>query len=91
MFTEIYKWYRQDKTLWESKISILGIMFFYKYSIWRNGKTKTHYRFFKYKKPIYLKKAITTHIYVGKNEFETKYKGNKYLVPLNYKLDLNLP
>ena len=89
MQREIYKWYRLDKDLWEQKIVLFWFITVYRYSIWRMGKTTVKYRLLKYKNPEYLKKAIKTEIYVGKKEFEEKYKNNKYLVPINYVLDLN--
>jgi len=87
----LYKWWRTDKYLWEEKKIIFWFIPYYRYSIWKDGKTITHIKIKKYAKPKYLKKAINTTIYVGKKEFEEKYKSNKYLVPLNFELDLTLP
>jgi len=87
----IYKWWRIDKYLWEEKVIIFWFIPYYKYSIWKNGKTITHIKLIKYPNPKYLKKPVITTVYVGKKEFEEKYKGNKHLVPLNFELDLTLP
>lgn len=87
----LYKWWRADKYLWEEKRIIFWFIPYYKYSIFKEGKTIKHIKLKKYSKPKYLNKAIKTTIYVGKKEFEEKYNGNKYLVPLNFELDLTIP
>ena len=87
----LYKFWRKDKYLWEEKRIIFWFIPYYKYSIWKHGKTITHIKILKYPKPKYLKKAIKTTIYVGKQEFKEEYNGNKHLVPLNYELDLTRP
>ena len=84
----VYKYWRMDVGLWEEKLLMLWFIPYYRYSIWKDGKTIKYIRLIKYSNPKYLKKAIKTVIYVGKKEFEEKYNNNKYLVPLNYVLDL---
>jgi hypothetical protein len=86
-----YNWWRKDKMLWEEKVVVLGILPIYKYSIWSNGKTRTSFRLFRYSGGDYMKKAVSSVVYVGKKEFEQKYGGNKYGVPVNKVLDLDIP
>jgi hypothetical protein len=87
----IYKWWRIDCNIWEEKVKILWFINYYKYSIWIKGKTLTRIRFKIYPEPKYLKKAHETKVYVGKKEFEENYKNNKWLVPINKELNLELP
>ena len=87
----LYKWWRADKYLWEEKRIIFWFIPYYRYTIFKNGKTFKHIKLWKYSEPKYLKKAIKSTIYVGKKEFEEKYNCNKYLVPLNFELDLTIP
>ena len=88
---KLYKWWRTDKYLWEEKRIIFWFITYYRYTIFKNGKTFEHIKLWKYSEPKYLKKAIKSTIYVGKKEFEEKYNCNKYLVPLNFELDLTIP
>lgn len=85
-----YKWWREDKYLWEEKIILFWVIPYYKYSIFKNGKLKKHIKLFKYSKPLYLKGSVKTNVYVGKKEFETVYNSNKWLVPTNYELNLEV-
>jgi len=85
---KVYKYWREDKYLWEQKNITFWIIPYYEYSIWEKGKTIRFKRLFKFSNPKYLKAAIKTNIYIGRKEFEENYKGNKYLVPSNYILDL---
>ena len=87
----LYKWWRIDCNLWEEQIKILWFITYYKYSIWKEGKTHTHIKFKIYPEPKYLKKAHETKVYVGKREFEEEYKSNKWLVPINKEINLDLP
>lgn len=87
----LYKWWRIDCNLWEEKIKTLWFLTYYKYSIWIEGEIHTHIKIKIYPKPKYLKKAIKTIMYVGKKEFDEVYKGNKYNVPINMDLNLELP
>ncbi|QIG62297.1 hypothetical protein [Tenacibaculum phage JQ] len=86
-----YKWYRSDCNLWEEKKIVFWFIPYYEYSIWKYGKLNKKTRITKYKNPKYIKKAIVTKVYVGKKEFKEKYNNNKYLVPINFELDLKLP
>ena len=90
--TTVYKWYRLDKNLYEEKRVVLWGITYYRYSIWDRGKVITRIR----KKPYpgkaeYLKEAYETKVYVGRKEFEEKYKGNKWAIPINKELNLDLP
>lgn len=60
------------------------IFTFYKYSIFKNGKQKSYYRFFNYKnqKSVYIKKSTKTVIYHDADELLKKY-GNKWQIPTN--------
>lgn len=82
----VYKWWREDKNIWEECLSIFGVKIYKYYS-----KDSIKYRLFKYKNPKYLKKARVTNIYVGRKEFEEEYNNNKWIIPINYILDLDLP
>lgn len=86
----LYKWWRIDNNLWEEKIKILWFITYYKYSIWREGKTHTHIKLKAYAEPKYFKKVHETKVYVGKKEFAETYKNNKWLVPINKELNLEL-
>lgn len=87
----LYKWWRTDCSIWEEKVKILWFINYYKYSIWKEGKAHTHIKFKIYPEPKYLKKAHETKMYVGKKEFEETYKNNKWVVPINKELNLELP
>lgn len=54
LYKVLYKKYRLDKNLYETKISILGINH-YKYSIRERNIVKVHRRLFKYAAPNYFK------------------------------------
>lgn len=89
----LLKEYRQDLNLWEERKNIFWFIPYYKYLIWREGKLNVEKTIFiksrKTKK--YFKFVPLPPIKVGRKEFEEKYKGNKWIVPTNYELDLNLP
>lgn len=86
----IHKHWREDLYKWEEKKTFIFIPY-YVYSIWKDGKTKIKYSLIKKSKrnAKYIKKAFKTNIYVGKKEFKEVYNNNKYLVPINFVLDLN--
>jgi hypothetical protein len=75
--------------MWEEKIKFLFITY-YKYSIFENGKLRYYHRLFKHPNPKYLKAAIKTEIVIGKKQFQDEYNGNKWTVPINIVVDLNL-
>jgi hypothetical protein len=88
----IYKKWRSDINQWETKIKFI-CFYYYKYTTWKNGKTINKFS-------VFQKSSKTTRfneckpmglIPIGKEEFETKYKGNKWSVPVSHRLDLNLP
>ena len=47
----IYKWWRIDNNIWEEKVKILWFATYYKYSIWKEGKTHTHIKLKAYPNP----------------------------------------
>lgn len=86
------KRYRGDLNLWEEKIEIFGFFRVWRYQI-RMKKLITRYSIFQ-KRPKtvrYIGVTPLPPIRVGRKEFEEKYHGNKYMVPINYELDLDLP
>lgn len=89
----ILKEYRQDLNLWEEKKYIFWFIPYYQYSIWEKGKLNVEKTLFvksnKTKK--YLKFIPLQPVKVGRKEFEEKYKSNKWIVPINYELDLGTP
>ena len=87
----IHDWYRNDCNMWEEKKKIFWFINYYKYSIWKQGKTHVHIKLNKYPNPIYQKKPYETKIYVGKKEFKETYKSNKWIIPINKELNLELP
>lgn len=88
--TSEYKWWREDKKMYEEKKVVMWFVTYYVYSIF-NGKLVKKIRLFKYKNPEYLKKPILTSICIGRKEFQEDYSGNRYLVPTNYEVDLTKP
>lgn len=47
IFKTLKKEYRTDLKVWEEEISFLGTITYYKYLIWREGKTITNISFYK--------------------------------------------
>lgn len=84
------KKYREDLNLWEERKLILLLIPFYKYSIWKDGKTRTQYSFLKKRKTSakYLKCTELPLVSVDAKEFQEKYQNNKWLIPINKKLKL---
>ena len=76
-----YKWFREDKRLYEEHLIILGFLNLYRYSIWKEGSLRKFYRLTKYKNPKYLKKAINTSHLVPKHDWlkEMREKKTEYL------------
>lgn len=87
----IYKYWRFDRNLWEEKVRVVWFISYYKYSIFKEGDIHTHIRFKIYPDPKYVKKAYQTRIYVGREEFKEVYKNNKWIIPINRDLNLELP
>lgn len=88
----IYKKYRVDLSMWEEKRLLFWIIPYYVYSIWENGMLNTKIRLFliNKNKGKYFILPSEQKIKIGKSEFSEKYKNNKWIIPLNYELDLNL-
>lgn len=91
----VYKEYREDLKLWEEKIIIFWGIHYYIYSIFRYPMEK-EYRcktlFIKSPKTKkYFKFVPLPPVKVGRKEFEEVYKNNKWMIPINYELDLNRP
>lgn len=83
--------YRTDINSRETKVSFWGLSL-YRYSKPTGiNKSKISYRLIKHPNPKYLNEAIFTNVYVGRKQFKEQYGGNKWIVPINYILDLNLP
>jgi len=85
--------YRLDLNMYECRKKLFGFIPYYEYSIWADGKTKTKYRLFRMRvnyasyftfKPLPIPK-------VGRSEFESVYKSNKWMIPVNYELDSSKP
>jgi len=89
MKESIYKWWRTDLNLWEEQKVFFWFITYYKYTIWKDGKVKKQYKLIKYKGEKYIKKPFVITPEVGKEEFENDYKLNRFLVPINYELNLN--
>lgn len=86
----LYKCWRIDCNLWEEQIKILWVIKYYRYSIFVNGKIDAHIKLTMYPNPNYLKRARESKVYVGRKEFEEKYNGNKWIVPINKEIDLDM-
>ena len=89
MKESIYKWWRTDLNLWEEQKVFFWFITYYKYTIWKDGKVKKQYKLIKYKGEKYIKKPFVITPEVGKEEFQKDYKSNRFLVPINYELNLN--
>ena len=63
--------------MWEEKI-----LFYYKYSVWKEGKTITKYKLTPIKSN-YITKATFTKAYITQEEINQYYNGNKWIVPTN--------
>lgn len=86
-----YRWYRTDLNMWEDKFIFLNFIRYYKYSIWLRGKTIKKIKFLKIKNQIYIKEVIELgKLQVGKKEFKELYNNNKWLIPINKELNLEL-
>lgn len=86
MIKEIYKKYREDIGLWEQKLKLLFIPF-YKYLVWKRGKTIVKYRLFKIGGAKYFEFRGQPGITISKERFMKEFNGNKYTVPVNWKVE----
>lgn len=87
------KQYRMDLNLWEEEFIIFWFIHYYEYSIWKEGKICGEFRLFKknWRRIRYFSFFELPTIKIGKKEFEEKFKSNKWTIPMNYELDLDLP
>lgn len=86
----IYKYWRDDKRLWEEKIKILGLISCYKYSIWKDGLLITFFQRKPFPNPKYSKSATITNVYIGQKYIDEHFNGNKWTVPVNYLIDYSI-
>lgn len=88
-----YKLFRLDLGWWESEMILLWAIRFYKYEVFVHGETLTHVslRIRKRKQAKYFHFKELPKIKIGKKEFDEQYNGNRWLIPLNFELDLSLP
>ena len=89
MYIVKYKKYRSDKQLWEECRVIFKFIKYFKYSIFKNGKLHKHWKLFPYPNPTYMGCNPLSNPTIGRKTFETEYKSNIYLVPLDYQVDLD--
>lgn len=85
------KRFRLDNGYWETAVKILFIFRIYKYQRWERGQTITKWRLFKIRGAEYFHFKPFATIEIGRKEFDEKYQGNKWLVPVNYALNTSLP
>lgn len=86
----IYNEYRIDIGMWEEKLKLMNFINLYKYKIGNDGKITKFSRLFRYKRNTAkiiqcTKMPVCT---LNKNEFQEKYKGNKWLIPINKILEV---
>ena len=62
---------------WEEKI-----LFYYKYSVFKDGKQQIKYKLTPIKSD-YITKATFTKAYITQEEIDKEYNGNKWIVPTN--------
>ena len=89
----IYKKYRFDLNLWEERKKIFWFILYYKYLIFKKGKLYIQRTLFLKNKETkkYFKFIPFQKLKVGSKEFKEKYKNNKWLVPVDCELDLDIP
>ena len=89
-YNELYKKYRSDIGMWESKYLFAGFIVFYYYSI-RVGNNLITESTIIQKKPKKAKyiKCYETDIIIGEKELKEDYKNNKWNIPTNKKLVIN--
>lgn len=86
--------WRKDLQMHEDCYLLFGKIAFYRYRIRRMNKLKTSFSLFHKKdsqRASYLAPITPTIIKIGKQELEEKYKGNRWLVPMNLVYDERLP
>lgn len=82
------KQYRADLDLWEQKV-LIG----YLYTLWGYPRYYKRWRLFKYRKNsarYFVFKSLPD-ITIGTKELDDRYKGNKWLVPVNIIFDPKRP
>ena len=90
MYSQNNRSWRTDLKKWETEYLFLGFIRFYRYSIFAYGKLKTNYTLVKRNKKTatYLNSANQLHeVVIGRQEFQERYNGNKYIIPHNIKYD----
>jgi len=89
------KKYRIDLQYWEEKSYLFGIIPIYKYHKWAKKPKTLINVFFKRKSKTckYSPDAVIPlpPIVIGREEFARKYNNNKWLIPINYELNLDKP
>jgi hypothetical protein len=80
-----------DIDLWEEKKKVFWFIPYYRYTIFKNGKLLCEKTLFiKNKKTKeYFKFVPLSPIRINKKDLQEKYNGNKWIVPVNYELDLD--
>lgn len=87
------KQYRGDLKMWEQKHLFLGKINFWKYSLFNYPKPIVKFTLFRKNKATVniIGCQPLTPIRIGRQEFEQKYKNNKWLVPTDCIIDLTKP
>ena len=88
-----YKEYRIDLSKWEEKFIFFHFISIYRYSIWKDGYLRVKWRLHKKRNAEYFHRPKADNFLypIGRQEFKEKYHSNKWLIPINCRLDLNRP
>lgn len=84
------KRWREDLGLYESVYVFMGIKYYY-YRVFKGDLIIEFKTLFQKPNPVYIDKPTITVPKIGRKVFEQEYKGNKWAIPVNYELDLDLP
>lgn len=92
----VTKSYRSDLNVWETEYCLFKTFRFYRHTLWRNGLLISSNHLIKPRSndAKYFKAPtgrLTDPVEMGMQEFQDKYKGNKWMVPINRVLNIKLP
>jgi hypothetical protein len=82
--------WREDLGLYEDVYIFMGVKY-YHYHVLKGDIKITQKTLFQKPNPVYMDKPTITYPKIGRKVFEEEYKGNKWAIPINYEIDLNLP
>lgn len=85
--------FRTDLHLYEQEFIFFWLLRWYSYSVWKQGRLHTKIKLLKIQPETaeYFYFHELPPIRVGRVELAERYQNNKWLVPINYQLDLSIP